>query len=100
MYCSQMNLIIVVVYWVYIQIIFHYPFSVPKKVFDPSGRNIYHKLCKEEGMKNKHFVIVNFNLNKLIDLAVFCHEDQCGFSTCYTGVSISLCLYVKRIDLN
>lgn len=39
-------------------------YSVPKKVFDPSGRNVYNKLCKEEG--EKHLNISTCKNHKLI----------------------------------
>ena len=43
---------------------FCFYYSVPKKVFDPSGRNVYHKLCKEEG--EKHLNISTCKLYKLM----------------------------------
>ena len=45
---------------------FCFYYSVPKKVFDPSGRNVYHKLCKEEG--EKHLNISTCKIHKLINI--------------------------------
>ena len=32
--------------------------SVTKRAFDPSGKNLYHKLCKEKGTNVHNFDVV------------------------------------------
>lgn len=40
---------------------------VTKKAFDPSGRNLYHKLCKEEGTRFRFFISVQHIIRCAID---------------------------------
>ncbi|KAL9955514.1 hypothetical protein ACROYT_G036848 [Oculina patagonica] len=41
-------------------------FPVPKKVFDPSGRNLYHKLCKDEDLVPVSFLSDRFKCKEVI----------------------------------
>lgn len=41
-------------------------FPVTKKVFDPSGRNVYHKLCKEEDLVPVSFLSDRFSCKEVI----------------------------------
>lgn len=41
-------------------------FPVPKKVFDPSGRNVYHKLCKEEDLVPVSYLSDRFKCKEII----------------------------------
>lgn len=41
-------------------------FPAPKKAFDPSGRNIYHKLCKEEDLVPVSYLSDRFRCKEII----------------------------------
>ncbi|CAH3144633.1 unnamed protein product [Porites evermanni] len=41
-------------------------FPVPKKVFDPSGRNVYHKLCKEEDLVPVSYLSDRFSSKEIV----------------------------------
>lgn len=41
-------------------------FPVPKKVFDPSGRNVYHKLCKEEDLVPVSYLSDRFRSKEIV----------------------------------
>lgn len=53
-------------------------FSVPRKAYDPTGKNLYHKLCKEGGeitTCSYRILLIRKNCNKVYVYDFVCKGD-------------------------